>query len=85
MLMFYLQSHVLLSLRIKSRVDDQTVDKQPNMVSNLVSLYNDTTLIFFVYGVLERIFNKFANVLYVTTSFGSCNGVDKGHLQILFI
>ena len=40
----------------------------------------DATLIFLLQGISKSVFDQLADMIYMPTTFGSCNGIDKTHL-----
>ena len=40
----------------------------------------DATLIFLLQGISKSVFDQLADMIYMSTTFGSCNGIDETHL-----
>ena len=46
----------------------------------LMWLNIDATFIFLLQSISKSVFDQLADMIYMPTTFGSCNGIDKTHL-----
>ena len=75
-----LRRELLLGLSCESRVVDETVDKDENMVSNLAEFELSACLVLLLDVFQQLVANLIGNVIYVRTSKECCDGIYKGDL-----
>lgn len=70
----------ILGLAIESRVLDQTIDKDGEMVLDLVGLHLGTSLVLLLDDCNQVLCYLVGNVRDMTTTFAGTNAIDKGDL-----
>lgn len=75
-----MERHVFFGLGVETGIDNETIDEDPNVVSDLMRLDVDPSFVLFLHKLHNVVLHHFGDIVNVAASFRGGNTVDEGHL-----
>lgn len=72
-----LQRHVLFRLRVERRIDNETVDEDPDVILHLMRFDGHSALVLLFHVLLQLFGDHVGDVVHVTTALRRSDAVDE--------